>query len=46
MRLLISVLKIKVQTYKAKKDNKLPKVILPVHLGGEPCDMEAIKIIS
>jgi len=26
----------------AKKENKLPKVIIPVHLAGHSCDMEAI----
>jgi UDP-4-amino-4,6-dideoxy-N-acetyl-beta-L-altrosamine transaminase len=26
----------------AKKSNKLPKVIIPVHMGGQSCDMEAI----
>ena len=27
---------------KAKQENKLPKVVIPVHLCGQPCDMEAI----
>jgi len=27
---------------KAEKAGELPKVIIPVHLGGEPCDMEKI----
>ena len=26
----------------AKKQNRLPKVVIPVHLCGQPCDMEAI----
>lgn len=26
----------------AKKDGRLPKVVIPVHLAGKPCDMEAI----
>ncbi|WP_167469909.1 UDP-4-amino-4,6-dideoxy-N-acetyl-beta-L-altrosamine transaminase [Vibrio aquaticus] len=31
---------------KAKKENKLPKVVIPVHLCGQPCDMEAIGRLS
>jgi UDP-4-amino-4,6-dideoxy-N-acetyl-beta-L-altrosamine transaminase len=30
----------------AKKKNKLPKVVIPVHLCGQPCDMKAIKKLS
>lgn len=30
----------------AKKKNKLPKIIIPVHLGGNPCDMKSIKQLS
>jgi UDP-4-amino-4,6-dideoxy-N-acetyl-beta-L-altrosamine transaminase len=30
----------------AKKDNKLPKVIIPVHLAGLPCDLKTIKQLS
>ena len=30
----------------AKKAQKLPKVLIPVHLAGEPCDMAAIKKLS
>ncbi|MDR8230889.1 aminotransferase class I/II-fold pyridoxal phosphate-dependent enzyme, partial [Acinetobacter baumannii] len=26
----------------AKKNNKLPKIVVPVHLCGQPCDMEKI----
>jgi UDP-4-amino-4,6-dideoxy-N-acetyl-beta-L-altrosamine transaminase len=26
----------------AKKSGRLPKIVAPVHFGGEPCDMEAI----
>lgn len=26
----------------AEKDGRLPKVVVPVHLSGQPCDMEAI----
>jgi len=30
----------------AKKDNKLPKVVIPVHLTGQSCDMTAIYKLS
>ena len=30
----------------AKKKNKLPKVIIPVHLAGQSCDMKKIKELS
>ena len=31
---------------KARRIGKLPKVVIPVHLAGEPCDMESIKTLS
>ena len=31
---------------KAKKTGHLPKVVIPVHLTGEPCDMAAIKKLA
>ena len=30
----------------SKKKGKLPKVVIPVHLTGEPCDMKSIKVLS
>lgn len=30
----------------AKLENRLPKVVVPVHLCGQPCDMAAIKALS
>ncbi len=30
----------------AKKDGKLPKVVVPVHLAGQPCEMERIHALS
>lgn len=30
----------------AKEQNKLPKVVIPVHLCGQPCDMESIHALS
>ena len=31
---------------KARKENKIPKIIIPVHFSGYPCDMEEIKNLS
>ena len=31
---------------KSKEQGKLPKVVIPVHLCGQPCDMEAIHALS
>ena len=31
---------------KAKAENRLPKVVVPVHLCGQPCDMARIKTLS
>lgn len=30
----------------AEREHTLPKVVVPVHLGGEPCDMRAIRALS
>ncbi|MGR5142803.1 UDP-4-amino-4,6-dideoxy-N-acetyl-beta-L-altrosamine transaminase [Photobacterium sp. DNB23_23_1] len=30
----------------AKLENRLPKIVVPVHLCGQPCDMAAIKALS
>ena len=30
----------------AEKENRLPKIVVPVHLCGQPCDMEAIHKLS
>ncbi len=30
----------------AKKANRLPKVLVPVHLAGQPCEMAAIKFLA
>ena len=35
-----------VKLAKAKKVNKLPKVVIPVHMTGQPCDMAAIYELS
>lgn len=31
---------------RAKKENKLPKIVVPVHLAGQSCDMERIRELS
>ena len=31
---------------RAKRDSRLPKVVIPVHLGGLPCDMAAIAVLA
>lgn len=31
---------------KAERDNKLPKVVIPVHFGGQPCDLAAIYALA
>lgn len=40
----IDALRTKLQS--AKKSNTLPKVVIPVHLAGEPCDMYSIAALS
>jgi UDP-4-amino-4,6-dideoxy-N-acetyl-beta-L-altrosamine transaminase len=30
----------------AEREGRLPKLVIPVHLGGEPCDMKAIHALS
>lgn len=42
----ISILALKKKLIKAKKINKLPKVVIPVHLAGLSCDMRRIKELS
>ena len=42
----MSVDKLEEKLKKAKADNKLPKVLIPVHLAGNPCDMARIYNLS
>ena len=42
----ISIQALETKLIQAKKENKLPKVIVAVHLCGQPCDMEAIAKLS
>ena len=43
---LISIKELEKKLQKAKLENKLPKIIIPVHLGGSSCDMKAIHKLS
>ena len=40
----VAALTLKLQT--AEKENKLPKIVIPVHFAGQPCDMKAIKALA
>ena len=42
----ISIEKLEEKLEEAKLANSLPKVLIPVHLGGEPCNMLAINKLS
>lgn len=42
----ISVIELEKKLIKAKKNNKLPKIIIPVHFGGQPTDQEKIWKLS
>ena len=42
----ISIPKLEEKLAKAEKENKLPKIVVPVHLAGLPCDMESIHNLS
>ena len=42
----ISIPHLRLKLQKAKLENKLPKVIIPVHFAGQSCDMEAIHLLS
>ena len=38
--------KLEAKLIQAQKDNKLPKIVVPVHLTGQPCDMAAIHALG
>lgn len=42
----MSIQALKTKLEFSKKKGKLPKVVIPVHLTGEPCDMKSIKVLS
>ena len=43
---LMSVKKLSDKLDKACKEGKLPKIVVPVHFAGQPCDMEEIYTLS
>lgn len=42
----LSVERLSEKLIEAEKTGKLPKVVIPVHLAGQPCDMEGIYALS
>lgn len=42
----ISIEKLEIKLKSAKKKNKLPKLLIPVHFGGLPCNMKKIGFLS
>lgn len=42
----ISVDALAAKLAQAKTQNRLPKIVMPVHLCGEPCDMKAIHVLA
>ncbi|MDB9877753.1 UDP-4-amino-4,6-dideoxy-N-acetyl-beta-L-altrosamine transaminase [Amylibacter sp.] len=42
----ISIENLKIKLIMAQKAGRLPKVVIPVHFSGEPCDLVAIKSLS
>lgn len=42
----MSALKLEEKLIQAKKDNKLPKIVIPVHFTGQSCDMKRIYELS
>lgn len=42
----IDVNKLEKKLIHAKKYNRLPKILVPVHFGGNPCDLEKIYLLS
>ena len=43
---LMCVKELELKLEKAKKESKLPKIVIPVHLCGASCDMKAIKKLA
>ena len=42
----MSVERLKDKLEKAEKEGRLPKIVMPVHFAGQPCDMPAIHALS
>jgi len=43
---LMSVEKLKEKLQKAEKEGNLPKIVVPVHFAGQPCDMKEIHLLG
>jgi len=44
--ILISIEKLTEKLELAEKEGKLPKIVIPVHFSGQPCDMKEMNILS
>ena len=42
----LSIQELEKKLIQAEKENKLPKILIPVHFAGQSCDMEKIHILS
>jgi len=42
----LSVLELEKKLIKAERENKLPKIVIPVHFAGQSCDMKSIYCLS
>jgi UDP-4-amino-4,6-dideoxy-N-acetyl-beta-L-altrosamine transaminase len=42
----MSVVELEKKLLQAKKDNKLPKIVMPVHFAGQSCDMKKIRSLG
>jgi len=42
----MSVERLKEKLEQAEKEGRLPKIVMPVHFAGQPCDMQAIHALS
>jgi len=42
----MSVVELEKKLIQSKKDNKLPKIVIPVHFAGQSCDMKKIRSLS
>ena len=38
--------KLEIKLIQAQKENRLPKIVIPVHMAGQPCDMAAIHALG
>ena len=42
----LSVIELEKKLIQAKQDNKLPKIVIPVHFAGQPCNMKKIHALG